>query len=390
LDDFRSSIFGLNCDKYLFERDSAVIEGAEDKCYQAMVTGGLRVMVRDIQKPVATSKPSQREKTFEIELNQVPIVWDLESGNLSFFGIDSALFWTDPSLVYMLAPLAEEVGIELFRLTIAHSSSFGTKEDYHAMVSTLGGSFEEGFLAWGKAVSAAGWGTFKLPKYDPENQQATVIVNNPWEIGMQRNLSSEKRWGTPFLQGKIIGIFNHAFGNGCWADDICYYDSPDSRTELKIFPSKKTIKNELKKLRYERMMAGEKILADKVDQKTAELRKAKKEIELYSRTLELKVAERTSELVKANKQLQKEVEIRKEAEAKKEMLIIDLQKTIKEVKTLRGLLPICSSCKKVRDDKGYWSQIESFIQEHSDAEFSHSICPECAKKLYPDLYRPND
>jgi DNA repair exonuclease SbcCD ATPase subunit len=144
--------------------------------------------------------------------------------------------------------------------------------------------------------------------------------------------------------------------------------------------------NELKKLRYERMMASEQVLVGKVDQKTTELQKAKKEIELYSRTLEQQVAERTAELVKTNKQLKNEIEIRKEAEANKEMLILDLQKTLKEVKALRGLLPICSSCKKVRDDKGYWNQIESYIQERSDAEFSHSICPECAKKLYPDLY----
>jgi hypothetical protein len=344
-------------------------------------------MANNSQKPVSTRKPSQRGGKFEIELHNVPIVWDMENGNLSFFGIDSALFWTDPSLVYMLAPLAEEVGIELFRLIVAYSSSFGTKEDYHGMVTTLGDSFEEGFLAWGKAVSAAGWGTFKMPEYHPDKQQATVIVNNSWEIIMQRKLPSEKRWGAPFLQGKLIGIFNHAFGNGCWANDSCHYDSADARAEFKIFPSSKTIKNELKKLRYKRMMASEQALTAKVDQKTTELQKAKKEIELYSRTLEQQVAERTAELVKTNKQLQNEIEIRKEAEANKEMLILDLQKSLKEVKALRGLLPICSSCKKVRDDKGYWNQIESYIQERSDAEFSHSICPECAKKLYPDLYK---
>jgi hypothetical protein len=56
-----------------------------------------------------------------------------------------------------------------------------------------------------------------------------------------------------------------------------------------------------------------------------------------------------------------------------------------EVKTLRGLLPICASCKKIRDDEGYWNQIESYIGQHSEAQFSHSICPECAKKLYPEL-----
>lgn len=332
-----------------------------------------------------TKKQSQKENKFEIELHQVPIVWDLDNSNLSFFGIDSALFWTDPSLVHMLAPLAEEIGNELFRLLIAYSSSLGTKEDYHSMASTLGDNFEEGFLAWGKAVSTAGWGTFEMPEFNLDDHQATVIVKNPWEISMQRNLPSEKRWGSPFLQGKIIGIFNHAFGISCWVDDTCYYDSNDPHVELKIFPSKKTIAYELRKLRYERMMENERVLAAKVDQKTAELQNAKKEIELYSKTLEQKVQERTEELEKINNQLQNEIMIRKEAEEKKESLILDLQKTLKEVKTLSGLIPICASCKKIRDDKGYWNQIESYISKHSDADFSHGICPECAKTLYPDF-----
>ena len=62
-----------------------------------------------------------------------------------------------------------------------------------------------------------------------------------------------------------------------------------------------------------------------------------------------------------------------------------LIKATEEIKVLSGLLPICSSCKKIRDDKGYWNQIEAFIQEHSEAKFSHSICKDCVKKLYPDL-----
>ena len=61
------------------------------------------------------------------------------------------------------------------------------------------------------------------------------------------------------------------------------------------------------------------------------------------------------------------------------------EKTLKEVKQLKGLLPICSHCKKIRDDKGYWNQIEKYILEHSDAEFSHGICQECLKKYYPDI-----
>jgi len=73
------------------------------------------------------------------------------------------------------------------------------------------------------------------------------------------------------------------------------------------------------------------------------------------------------------------------AEEQRERLILDLQEALAKVKTLSGLLPICSYCKKIRDDKGYWNQIESYIRDHSEAEFSHSICRECAKKYYPDM-----
>ncbi len=63
----------------------------------------------------------------------------------------------------------------------------------------------------------------------------------------------------------------------------------------------------------------------------------------------------------------------------------DLARTVTEVQTLRGLLPICSSCKRIRDDKGYWNQIEACIGKRSEVEFSHGLCPECTKKLYPWL-----
>ena len=62
-----------------------------------------------------------------------------------------------------------------------------------------------------------------------------------------------------------------------------------------------------------------------------------------------------------------------------------LQSSLDKVRLLGGLLPICSSCKRIRDDQGYWNQIEAYIRDHSEAEFSHSICPDCTKKLYPDL-----
>ena len=64
---------------------------------------------------------------------------------------------------------------------------------------------------------------------------------------------------------------------------------------------------------------------------------------------------------------------------------IQLRVALANVKTLRGLLPICASCKKIRDDGGYWNQIEIYIREHSEAQFSHGLSPECVQQLYPDL-----
>ena len=79
---------------------------------------------------------------------------------------------------------------------------------------------------------------------------------------------------------------------------------------------------------------------------------------------------------------------RKQAGEEQDKLVAELQKALSEVRTLRGFLPVCSHCKNIRDDKGYWGQIESYIHEHSDAEISHGICPDCAKEHYPgfDLY----
>jgi hypothetical protein len=77
---------------------------------------------------------------------------------------------------------------------------------------------------------------------------------------------------------------------------------------------------------------------------------------------------------------------RKQAEEERENLILELQEALANVKKLSGLIPICSSCKKIRDDKGYWNQLEKYLLDHSDATLSHGLCPDCAKDLYPDVF----
>ena len=80
-----------------------------------------------------------------------------------------------------------------------------------------------------------------------------------------------------------------------------------------------------------------------------------------------------------------DITARKTTEIENERLVGELTQALRDVRRLSGLLPICVSCKKIRDDRGYWNQIESYIAEHSEADFSHSICPDCAQKLYPGL-----
>jgi hypothetical protein len=74
-----------------------------------------------------------------------------------------------------------------------------------------------------------------------------------------------------------------------------------------------------------------------------------------------------------------------EAAEEREKLVLDLQAALSKVKQLSGLLPICASCKKIRDDKGSWNQIEQYIHEHSEAQFSHGICEDCVEKHYPEV-----
>ncbi|MFH2091498.1 MAG: MASE3 domain-containing protein [Pseudomonadota bacterium] len=91
------------------------------------------------------------------------------------------------------------------------------------------------------------------------------------------------------------------------------------------------------------------------------------------------------ELDSANKNLKDQINTRINIEKERERLIIKLQNALTEVKTLTGLIPICSHCKSIRNDEGAWTNLESYFQEHSDAKFSHGICKDCIKKYYPDL-----
>lgn len=97
--------------------------------------------------------------------------------------------------------------------------------------------------------------------------------------------------------------------------------------------------------------------------------------------LERRVEERTADLSVANEELLR-------LNLEKELAIVELKEALNKISTLRGLLPICAACKKIRDDKGYWNQIETYIMEHTEADFSHGFCPDCARELYGEYMDP--
>jgi len=118
-----------------------------------------------------------------------------------------------------------------------------------------------------------------------------------------------------------------------------------------------------------------------------ERRQTEEALSMHRLQLEALVEERSAELKKLNDDLQKDITQRKIVEHERERLIADLREAIAKIKILTGLLPMCAWCKKVRDDKGYWQKVETYVQEHSDASFTHGICPDCLKKVDPETYR---
>jgi len=86
----------------------------------------------------------------------------------------------------------------------------------------------------------------------------------------------------------------------------------------------------------------------------------------------------------------RDVTERKRLEAEREMLIDNLREALAKIKTLKGLIPVCAWCRKVRDDKGYWEDLEHYIREHTDADFTHGICPECLEKVSGEGYEDFD
>jgi len=119
----------------------------------------------------------------------------------------------------------------------------------------------------------------------------------------------------------------------------------------------------------------------------SDLKSAEEELRRANTELETRVQDRTAELKRSNEGLQLEIAERERAQAEREKLISELQDALGQIRTLRGLLPICSFCKKIRDEQGSWQPLDSYIVSHTDAQLSHGMCAECASKHYPEFFK---
>lgn len=147
------------------------------------------------------------------------------------------------------------------------------------------------------------------------------------------------------------------------------------------------VKVEARELRLEQTIAKLQELNTHLQAEIDARIKIEKELQVYRDDLETLIGERTEELLKTNELLKTEILERRKIDEERVKLIEDLQNALDNIKTLKGLIPICSSCKNIRDDQGYWNELEVYISKHSDIEFSHSLCPDCMKKYYPEEYK---
>lgn len=201
--------------------------------------------------------------------------WDFEKGYFQCFGTEQIIISTDPDLKDMLAPIADELGIDLFRLIVANSSIRSTNKDYKEIISPASKSFADGFATWSQMAALTGWGSIELKEYEPNNCHAIIVINNPWELRLQQSLPKYKHWGCPFILGKMIGIFEQALGQNCWASDAYeFFEDGTSQVVLTIYASVKTTYSELEKCRQRKTSEHEQQLENEIEEKTIKLQKS--------------------------------------------------------------------------------------------------------------------
>ena len=161
---------------------------------------------------------------------------------------------------------------------------------------------------------------------------------------------------------------------------------PEQIVELAESFGMMIVKIEARELQLEQTLTELQNLHKKLLRELQKKQDVATELQKERNRLEDLVRQRRKELIKSNHKLQIEILSRKRIEEEREQLIFELTSALTRIKQLKRLLPICPLCKNIRDDKGYWNNLETYLQKHSNTEFSYGICRKCMKELYPDRY----
>lgn len=293
-------------------------------------------------------------------------------------GITAIMSWvTDAGVVVTFAGVTFVVGSTVFYTSLLLGifvvyAFDGPRAARIAISTVIGVSIMMPVVAWllhlqTSLVGAAGIVSVPLPnlRINAASVMATLIdllfLAIAWEYLGKPNLNL-KLWSRAFLT--LLGVM--------WLDVLLFATGAFAGTPAYLSIMKGTL--------ISRLIIS--IFAFPFLYIYLQWQSSKSDVTLENRPV-LAILKQVAEIERELSDAQKEINRRKIAEAERDKVIGELQKALSEVKTLRGFLPICAYCKKIRDDKGYWNQIEAYIRDRSEAEFSHGICPDCAGKHFP-------
>jgi PAS domain-containing protein len=218
-----------------------------------------------------------------------------------------------------------------------------------------------------------------------------ITVHDRYFNIVYANRAAETMLGLPPLSGQEVKCFDYFHGGGCSPEGCpglaCLRTGKSNTFEM--FEPHLNMYIEVRAIpRVDRR--GEVLGVIHIVRDITKRRLIEEELHIHRNHLEWLVRERTAEISSVNERLQREIVERKRAEMEKEWLIKELEDALSNLNTLSGLLPICAWCKKIRNDGGYWQQVDAYIAEHSNAEFTHGICPECAERLRMEMKDPKE
>jgi PAS domain S-box-containing protein len=278
---------------------------------------------------------------------------------------------------------------EVVGRTTLELNLFANPEDRQRLVESIqrDGEVKNFEFSFRRKNETIGQGVMSASSVDFEGVEYLIGVTR--DVTERRKIEEELRQS----EDRFRRIFEHSpIGIAIIAPSNSVLDANNAFCDMLGYTSEELVGRDLREfIRPEKKNKGEKAMQDALAGKipvyhieTQYQRKNRKS--LWVETTATTIRDREGNILYALIMVE-DISVRKDAEREREQLISQLQESLGKIKTLRGLIPICAWCKKIRDDAGYWRRVESYIGEHSDASFTHCICPACLNKEDPESYQ---